>query len=185
MAIGDEALAAGYPLVPSTGDGAQVNLGAQEINRTRDFVAEVKNSVQSFPEMAAWTTESVSRATSTRDTDPELTLAILPSSSYLVIAQIVYSGPSGVNMNVTWGAPAGINGGYSLEGEKAGGTSYFNEQLWGDDITMLTDAHCFTVSGILHVGSTGGNFSLRWGSGTNGSNVTRGVNSAMFTKKVG
>jgi hypothetical protein len=42
MAIGDEATAAGYPLVPSSGTGGQVKLGAQEINRTRDFVAEVK-----------------------------------------------------------------------------------------------------------------------------------------------
>ena len=42
MAIGDDAAAAGYPLVPNTGDGAQVRLGGQEINRTRDFVAQVK-----------------------------------------------------------------------------------------------------------------------------------------------
>ncbi len=42
MAIGDDANAAGYPLVPSNGDGAQVRLGSQEINRTRDFVAQVK-----------------------------------------------------------------------------------------------------------------------------------------------
>ena len=45
MAIGDEASAAGYPLVPSSGTGGEVALGAQEINRTRDFVAEVKNTV--------------------------------------------------------------------------------------------------------------------------------------------
>lgn len=45
MAIGDEALAAGYPLVPDTGDGGQVRYGAREINRTRDFVAEVKNEI--------------------------------------------------------------------------------------------------------------------------------------------
>jgi hypothetical protein len=42
MAIGDDAAAAGFPLVPITGDGSQVHLGAQEINRTRDFVADVK-----------------------------------------------------------------------------------------------------------------------------------------------
>jgi hypothetical protein len=41
MAIGDEASAAGYPLVPNTGTGGEVALGAQEINRTRDMVAEV------------------------------------------------------------------------------------------------------------------------------------------------
>jgi hypothetical protein len=42
MAIGDLAQQVGFPLVPNTGDGAQVRLGAQEINRTRDFVAQVQ-----------------------------------------------------------------------------------------------------------------------------------------------
>jgi hypothetical protein len=41
MAIGDDASAAGYPLVPDTGTGGEAKLGAQEINRTRDMVAEV------------------------------------------------------------------------------------------------------------------------------------------------
>ena len=41
MAIGDDAAAAGYPLVPDSGDEGEVKLGAQEINRTRDFVAQV------------------------------------------------------------------------------------------------------------------------------------------------
>jgi hypothetical protein len=48
MAIGDEASAAGYPLVPDTGDGGEAKLGAQEINRTRDMVAEVKNLIPSI-----------------------------------------------------------------------------------------------------------------------------------------
>ena len=42
MAVGDDAAAAGYPLVPSTGsEDARVKFGAREINRTRDFVAAV------------------------------------------------------------------------------------------------------------------------------------------------
>lgn len=45
MAIGDDATAAGYPLVPNTGDPGKVKLGAQEINRTRDFIAQVKNLI--------------------------------------------------------------------------------------------------------------------------------------------
>jgi hypothetical protein len=49
MAIGDDATAAGYPLVPGTGDGGEVKLGAQEINRTRDFVAQVKGLI-----LAVW-----------------------------------------------------------------------------------------------------------------------------------
>lgn len=40
MAIGDAAAAAGLPLVPGSGPEGKVKLGAQEINRTRDMVAE-------------------------------------------------------------------------------------------------------------------------------------------------
>lgn len=42
MAIGDAAAAAGYPLVPDTGEEGKVRYGAREINRTRDFIAAVK-----------------------------------------------------------------------------------------------------------------------------------------------
>lgn len=42
MAIGDDATAAGYPLVPDSGEDGKVKYGAREINRTRDFVALVK-----------------------------------------------------------------------------------------------------------------------------------------------
>lgn len=39
MAVGDQAQAAGYPLVPDTGEEGKVKYGAREINRTRDLVA--------------------------------------------------------------------------------------------------------------------------------------------------
>ena len=42
MAIGDDAAAAGYPLVPNTGEEGKVRYGAREINRSRDFTARVK-----------------------------------------------------------------------------------------------------------------------------------------------
>lgn len=42
MAVGDDAEAAGYPLVPDTGEEGKVKYGAREINRTRDFIAVVK-----------------------------------------------------------------------------------------------------------------------------------------------
>lgn len=45
MAIGDDASAAGYPLVPNTGEEGKVRYGAREINRTRDLVAQVKNLI--------------------------------------------------------------------------------------------------------------------------------------------
>ena len=42
MAIGDDAATAGYSLVPDTGENGRVRWGAREINRTRDFIAQVK-----------------------------------------------------------------------------------------------------------------------------------------------
>jgi len=42
MAVGDQAIAAGYPTVPDTGEEGRVRWGAREMNRTRDFVAAVK-----------------------------------------------------------------------------------------------------------------------------------------------
>ena len=42
MAIGDSAAAAGYPLVPDTGEEGRVRWGGREFNRTRDFIALVK-----------------------------------------------------------------------------------------------------------------------------------------------
>lgn len=43
MAIGDLGAAAGFGVVPDTGgDEARVRWGAREINRTRDYLAQVK-----------------------------------------------------------------------------------------------------------------------------------------------
>lgn len=42
MPIGDQAVAAGFPLVPETGEEGRVRWGAREINRARDFIAQVK-----------------------------------------------------------------------------------------------------------------------------------------------
>lgn len=42
MAVGDQAAAAGYPLVPDTGEEGRVRWGGREINRTRDLIAAVK-----------------------------------------------------------------------------------------------------------------------------------------------
>lgn len=41
MALGDDAKAAGYPLVPGSGEEGRIKYGAREINRTRDFIAQV------------------------------------------------------------------------------------------------------------------------------------------------
>lgn len=45
MAVGDAAQAAGYPLVPDTGEEGRVRWGAREINRTRDLIAAVKSLI--------------------------------------------------------------------------------------------------------------------------------------------
>jgi hypothetical protein len=42
MAVGDDATAAGFSLVPDTGEEGKVKYGAREINRTRDYAAQVK-----------------------------------------------------------------------------------------------------------------------------------------------
>lgn len=42
MAVGDDAVAAGYTVVPDTGEEGRLRWGAREINRTRDFIANVK-----------------------------------------------------------------------------------------------------------------------------------------------
>lgn len=45
MAVGDDAEDAGYQLVPDTGENGKVRYGAREINRTRDYVAQVNNKI--------------------------------------------------------------------------------------------------------------------------------------------
>lgn len=47
MAVGDQAVAAGYPVVPDTGEEGRVRWGGREINRTRDFIAAVKALIPS------------------------------------------------------------------------------------------------------------------------------------------
>jgi hypothetical protein len=45
VAIGDNAVAAGFPIVPDTGEEGRVRWGGRELNRTRDFVAQVKSLI--------------------------------------------------------------------------------------------------------------------------------------------
>jgi hypothetical protein len=45
MAIGSDAKSVGYPLVPDSGEEGRVRWGGREINRTRDFVAQVKKLI--------------------------------------------------------------------------------------------------------------------------------------------
>ena len=42
MAEGDQAKAAGFAVVPDTGEEGRVRWGAREINRTRDYIAQVR-----------------------------------------------------------------------------------------------------------------------------------------------
>jgi hypothetical protein len=45
MPIGDDAQAAGFSLVPDTGEEGRVRWGARELNRTRDYIAQVKATI--------------------------------------------------------------------------------------------------------------------------------------------
>ena len=45
MAIGDDAIAAGLPIVPHTGEEGLVKWGAREITRTRDHVAQTRSTI--------------------------------------------------------------------------------------------------------------------------------------------
>lgn len=49
MAVGDQASAAGYPVVPDSGEDGRVRWGAQEINRTRDMIAVIKALIPTNP----------------------------------------------------------------------------------------------------------------------------------------
>ena len=50
MATGDDALASGYDVVEYTGTGfsAKVRNGGEEINRTRDYIAQLRTSIMSL-----------------------------------------------------------------------------------------------------------------------------------------
>jgi hypothetical protein len=45
MAVGDDSVSAGFALVPDTGEEGKVKWGAREINRTRDYVAQIKKLI--------------------------------------------------------------------------------------------------------------------------------------------
>jgi hypothetical protein len=47
MAVGDDAQAAGYALVPDTGEEGRIRWGSREVNRTRDYIAQLKTQVPS------------------------------------------------------------------------------------------------------------------------------------------
>lgn len=64
MPIGDASQAAGFGFVPDTGEDGRVRWGAREINRTRDFVAQLKALVPGS-KPAARTAAGISSGTST------------------------------------------------------------------------------------------------------------------------
>lgn len=42
MAVGDDATNNGMPLVPDSGEDGKVKWGAREINRTRDYIGQLR-----------------------------------------------------------------------------------------------------------------------------------------------
>ena len=63
MPEGDQAAAAGMAVVPDTGpdSAAKVRWGAREINRTRDYIAQVKSMI-----MAVWSVDKGGTGASTK-----------------------------------------------------------------------------------------------------------------------
>lgn len=56
MAIGDDAISEGYPLVPDSGEEGRVRWGSREINRTRDMIAQLKKLIPGTS--SAWRTKA-------------------------------------------------------------------------------------------------------------------------------
>ena len=79
MAIGDAAAAAGYPLVPDSGEEGKVKWGSRELNRTRDFIAALKALIPGSKD-ASRTAAGISSGTSepTGGTDGDIYFKILP-----------------------------------------------------------------------------------------------------------
>jgi len=67
MPIGDDAAAAGYPLVPETGEDGRVRWGARELNRTRDFVALLPRGELDYLELGAHTASFIGANNTTYD----------------------------------------------------------------------------------------------------------------------
>lgn len=79
MAVGDEAEAAGYALVPDDGEEGRVRWGAREINRTRDYIAGVLAMIP--VSKAGWRTKSgISSGTANPSggTDGDIYFKIIP-----------------------------------------------------------------------------------------------------------
>ena len=79
MAIGDQAAAAGYPLVPDSGEDGKVKWGAREFNRTRDFIAILKSLIPGSKD-ASRTAAGITSGTSdpTGGSDGDIYFKILP-----------------------------------------------------------------------------------------------------------
>ena len=79
MPIGDDATAAGFSLVPDTGEEGRVRWGARELNRTRDYVAQVK-AVIPVGKAAFRTAAGISSGTAdpTGGADGDIYFKILP-----------------------------------------------------------------------------------------------------------
>lgn len=79
MAIGDDAVAAGLPLVPDTGEEGRVRWGAREINRTRDEVAQTRATIPAG-KAAYRTSAGISSGTSdpSGGTDGDIYFQIIP-----------------------------------------------------------------------------------------------------------
>lgn len=79
MAIGDDAQAAGFSLVPDTGEEGRVRWGGREINRSRDYIAQTK-AIIPVGKPAYRTAAGITSGTAdpTGGTDGDIYFKILP-----------------------------------------------------------------------------------------------------------
>lgn len=79
MAIGDDAVAKGMPLVPETGSvDALVRYGARELNRTRDFIANTRDLIPTAGQLGLTGVHTISSANPSGGSDGDVWFKYTP-----------------------------------------------------------------------------------------------------------
>lgn len=185
MSVGDEAAAAGYPLVSSSGTGGEVHNGFLEINRTRDFIAELKALFPNyFPEEAASKSSLTGYTTFGWQNETNLTLQLLPSSIYYITFDILYSG---AKLNWGWVFPSGAGGSYTAVHTPVGGILNNYGYSFADENNADYSSGLMGISGggRITIGATGGTFALRVSPHISGQHTNINGGSVLNAKKIG
>lgn len=133
-----------------------------------------------FTGPAAIKTGTTSRASTTTPTnDPDLTIALASSASYLIVAAINYDGGTGGSyggMKMTWAVPASANFQYNATRQNpshtfVGAFTSIGSDVLSCDTTGVGSTLVVGVSGVITTAGTAGNLVFQWAqdtsSGTN------------------